>query len=168
MHLIYQKKNYKKISLNFGSDIAFFFENKSSIIKGRGELIKNFPSFEPISALLVNPKIHLSTKEIFDNLGQDYADEIANEKLLQRDVFYLTKSLINSLEKPAIKAAPEIAKIITNLTENGANIAKMSGSGSSCFGIFTDEKSLEQAEIFFKKNFAEFFVKKIKILSQKI
>lgn len=161
------KEKLQKISLKFGSDIAFFFEDSASIIKGRGEIITNYPKFESISTLLVNPKIFISTKDIFENFGTNYSTEITTEELLKRDVFDLTKSLANDLENPAVKCAPAIKKIIENLKDNGAILAKMSGSGSSCFGIFNDKERLKTAQQFFNQNFPDFFVRKIKILSTK-
>ena len=56
---------------------------------------------------------------------------------------------------------PIISGILAELKNSGAEIAKMSGSGASCFGIFSDEKKLNEAA----KKFPEFFVKKVKILS---
>ncbi len=162
------KENLQKLSLKFGSDIAFFFESQAAIVKGRGEKITQFPNFAPISALLINPKIHLSTKQIFTNFNANYSPEIATEKLLEKKVLDLTKNLPNDLEYPAIISAPAILKIIENAKDRGAKIAKMSGSGSSCFAIFESEKDLENADIFFHKNFPNYFCKKIKILSQKI
>jgi 4-diphosphocytidyl-2-C-methyl-D-erythritol kinase len=162
------KERLQEISLKFGSDIAFFFEDRASIIKGRGEKIDNFPEFKALSALLVNPKIHLSTGDIFDNLGQNYSDEIDTAKLLKRDVFDLTESLANDLEASAIRAAPDIKVIIENLKNNGAEISKMSGSGSSCFGVFLNEDDLEHALDFFTEKFPDFFVRKIKICSGRI
>lgn len=159
------KENLQNLSLKFGSDIAFFFENSAAIVKGRGEKITTFPNFAPISALLVNPKIHLSTKEIFANFNANYSAEIATEKLLAQDVLTLAENLPNDLEKPAIASAGAILKIIENMKNHGAKIAKMSGSGSSCFAIFSDEKDLENTEVFFHKNFPNYFCKKIKILS---
>jgi 4-diphosphocytidyl-2-C-methyl-D-erythritol kinase len=164
--LKFSPEKLQDLSLNFGSDIAFFFEHHASIIKGRGEIIENFPHFDPILALLVNPKIHLSTKEIFDKFDGNYSAETPTEKLLETDVLELTKSSPNDLEKPAISSAPKIKEILQKLQQNGAEISKMSGSGSSCFGIFLDEQTLENAHQFFAKNFPEFFVRKIKILSQ--
>lgn len=162
------KKNLQNLSLKFGSDIAFFFENSAAIIKGRGEIITPFPNFSAISALLINPKIHLSTKQIFTNFDANYSPEIATEKLLEKEVLDLTKNLPNDLEYPAIISSPAILKIIENSKDRGAKIAKMSGSGSSCFAIFESEKDLENADIFFRKNFPNYFCKKIKILSEKI
>jgi 4-diphosphocytidyl-2-C-methyl-D-erythritol kinase len=64
----------QKISLNFGSDIAFFFEDKPCLMSGRGEFltpISKFKNdFEDLKILLINPKIYLSTKEIFQDFAQ--------------------------------------------------------------------------------------------------
>ncbi len=155
----------QRISLNFGSDIAFLLQNKAAIIRGRGDQITDFPQFPPIPALLINPKIALSTKEIFAKFDGDFSVKSTTENLLQKDVFELMKDLPNDLQKPAISTIPLIATILHELKNCGAQIAKMSGSGASCFGIFGDEESLDQAEQFFNKNFPHFFVKKVKILS---
>lgn len=158
------KSELQKISLNFGSDIAFLLEDQASIVKGRGEIIENFPEFKPIPSLLINPKIAVSTKEIFAIFDKKFSPEIATTELLKKDVFELLKNFPNDMENPAISTLPLIAEILTNLKNHGAEIAKMSGSGASCFGIFNDEKSLDLAEKFFTKNFPKFFVRKVKIL----
>ena len=160
------KTELQKISLNFGSDIAFLLENQASIIKGRGEIIENFPEFEPIPTLLINPRISVSTKEIFEKFDQKFSTEIATDELLKKDIFDLLKNFPNDMERPAISALPLIAEILTQLKNCGAEIAKMSGSGASCFGIFSDKKSLDLAEEFFTKNFPKFFIRKVKILSK--
>jgi 4-diphosphocytidyl-2-C-methyl-D-erythritol kinase len=156
------KEKLQEISLNFGSDIAFFFEGKASIVKGRGEVIENFPEFKAITALLINPRIHLATKEVFQKFDGNFSKEIPTENLLKKDIFDLIKDFSNDLEKPAISIVPTIFEILEKLKNSGAKIAKMSGSGATCFGIFADEKKLDEAA----KSFPEFFVKKVRILSQ--
>lgn len=160
------KTELQKISLNFGSDIAFFFEERASIIKGRGEIIENFHAFSPLNAILINPKIHLSTKEVFNKFGTNFSAEIPTEKLMKMEIFELIKSLPNDLEKPAIATVGDIAVILDELRKNGADFAEMSGSGASCFGIFLDENDLNKAEENLQKKFPQFFVKRAKILSE--
>jgi 4-diphosphocytidyl-2-C-methyl-D-erythritol kinase len=58
-----------------------------------------------------------------------------------------------------------ISKILKELKNCGADFAKMTGSGATCFGIFLNEKKLKEAEKKFKEMHPKFFVKKIKILS---
>jgi 4-diphosphocytidyl-2-C-methyl-D-erythritol kinase len=167
--LNFSKEKLQEISFNFGSDIAFFFEDHASIIKGRGQVDANFPVFSPISALLINPKIFLSTKEVFekfsDNSKGNFSHEIPTKTLLQENVFDLIKNLPNDLEKPAITRVPVIGKILSELEKNGADFAKMSGSGATCFGIFLNEEKLENAEKELRQKFPDFFMKRIKILS---
>ena len=158
------KEELQNISLKFGSDIAFFFEDQASIVKGRGEIIENFPRFAPLTALLINPKIHLSTKDVFAKFGSNYSAKISTVQLLESDIFNLI-NLPNDLEKPAIELAPAIGEIIKNLRDNGADFAKMSGSGSTCFGIFLDEKKLQEAQKTIQKTFPQFLVKKATILA---
>ena len=158
------RETLQKTSLEFGSDIAFFFENQASIIKGRGDIISNYPTFEPILAILVNPKIHLSTAQVFQSLNQNYSKEIATEKLLKTNIINLAK-LPNDLENSAIAIVPEIKNILDEIKNSGAQITKMSGSGASCFGIFATEENLKKAEENLIKKFPNYFVKKVKILA---
>jgi 4-diphosphocytidyl-2-C-methyl-D-erythritol kinase len=160
------KKNLQKISLNFGSDIAFFFEKKASLIRGRGEEIQAFPAFEPLSALLINPKINLSTKQVFAKLGNVFSNKIVDEKLLKSDALKLIRDLPNELTKPAIELVPAIAEVLEKLKENGAEVSKMSGSGSTCFGVFADDFKLRKAQENLQKIFPNFLVKEVKILWQ--
>lgn len=162
------KDELQKISLNFGSDIPFFFEDKSAIISGRGEIIENFPTFQSMPALLINPGINLSTKEIFQKYGQlkcAFSTKVPIKKLLRDDVFELIKLLPNDLDKAAISSAPIINQILEKLKESGADFAKMSGSGPTCFGIFLKKEKLEEAETKLRELFPHFFLRKIKILS---
>lgn len=153
----------QKISLNFGSDIAFLLQKKAAIVTGRGEEIAEFSYFTPINALLINPKIAVETATIFRNFDGNFSKKIDNAELLQKDIFELL-SLPNDLEKPAQLALPLITEILGNFKNHKSKIAKMSGSGASCFAIFTDEDSLEFASNFFIQNFPNYFVKKVKIL----
>ncbi len=109
------KNDLQKISLKFGSDIPFFFENQASVIRGRGEKIKNFPNFDPIPALLINPKIELSTKEIFTKFDGKFSAEISDKEIEKNDVFSLIKNFPNYLEQPAIAILPIILKILSEL-----------------------------------------------------
>lgn len=155
----------QKISLNFGSDIAFLLQNNAAIIRGRGEIIENFSSFAPIQILLINPKIEVSTKEIFTKFDGNFSAKTSNENLLKTDVFDLLKTMPNDLQKPATKAFPLISEILENLKNCGAEISKMSGSGASCFGVFSDQNKLNLAEEFFQKNHPNFFIRKTNIYS---
>ena len=159
------KIQLQKISLNFGSDIAFFFEDQASIIKGRGEIINNYPEFKDFSILLINPKITLSTKEVFENFNNSFSDKTPSNILLKANLKDLTK-IKNDLENSSIKIEPIIKTILDNLISEKARLAKMSGSGSTCFGIFDNDKDLETAKINLRKKFPNFFIQRVKVISK--
>lgn len=156
------KNQMQKISLKFGSDIAFFFENCASIVTGRGEILKNFSEFKPIPALLIHPKISLSTREIFLRLNGNFSKKIG-ENNLEKMAIEDFLNLPNDLEKPAIASLPIIQEIISELKNSGADFAKMSGSGSACFGVFSDQQKLKSAEENLSKKYPQFFTKEISI-----
>ena len=159
------KKNLQKISLNFGSDIAFFFEDKASIVKGRGEIIENYnQNFGAIKTLLIYPNLHLSSKEIFTKFGNNFSQEISNDELQKIRVFDLINNIENDLTKAAISSDFIIDEVLIALKKEKAKIAKMSGSGSVCFGIFEDENQLEIAYSNLKEKFPEFFIERSEIL----
>jgi len=161
--LNFRDQQLQTISLNFGSDIAFLLQNQAAIVKGRGEQIFPFAEFAAIDALLINPKISVSTKEIFAKFNENFSPEILTPEFLSADISELLH-FPNDLEAPAIATLPLISTIIQLLEKQGAEIAKMSGSGASCFAIFKDEAALNSATNFFTKNFPNYFVKKVKIL----
>ena len=159
------KEELQKISLKFGSDIAFFFEDKASIVRGRGDIIENYNNFNEISALLINPKINLSTKEVFAKFDNHFSTKILAQELQKKEVFDLINNFSNDLTKPAITILPAIADILNQLKNQQAKIAKMSGSGASCFAIFADQNQLNLAEQNLSKLFPNYFIRQVKILS---
>lgn len=159
------KQDLQKISLKFGSDIAFFFEDKASIIKGRGEIIEHYSDFQDIPALLINPKITLSTKDVFLKFDDNFSEKISTAELIKKDIMDLTANFINDLEKPAISIIPAIENIFQQLKNQQAKIVKMSGSGASCFAIFENQNQLNLAQENLQKIFPNYFIKQIKILS---
>jgi 4-diphosphocytidyl-2-C-methyl-D-erythritol kinase len=162
------KNEMQKISLNFGSDIAFFFENEACLMSGRGEFLSPISQFkndfEKLKILLINPKIHLSTKEIFQDFAEkkhQFSSKISEKIFLENSLLEILQRFNNDLEEPAVSKAPSIAEILQNLRKFSPICAKMSGSGSSCFAIFDNDIELQKTYEFFIKNYPNFFVKKV-------
>jgi 4-diphosphocytidyl-2-C-methyl-D-erythritol kinase len=178
------KSQLQKISFNFGCDIAFFFENSPQIIAKKGdELIKYPQEISQLLGILIYPQINLSTKEVFNkfdlekkifNQDQNSHNSIFSNNsaidLLENQISNLSINQIlelpNDLENPAFKIAPIIGEIKNNLNLNGAKISKMSGSGSSVFGIFDNQNSLQIAYENLKKIYPDFFVKRISLIAE--
>ena len=180
------KSQLQKISFNFGCDIAFFFENSPQIIAKKGnELIKYPQKISQLLGILIYPQINLSTKEVFkkfdlekkifdqnQNLNNSIFSNNSAIDLLENQISNLSINQIlelpNDLENPAFKIAPIISEIKNNLNLNGAKISKMSGSGSSVFGIFDDQNSLQIAYENLKKIYPDFFVKQFSLIAEEV
>jgi len=178
------KSQLQKISFNFGCDIAFFFENSPQIIAKKGdELIKYPQEISQLLGILIYPQINLSTKEVFNkfDLEKKIFDQNQNSHnsifsnnsaidFLENKISNLSINQIlelpNDLENPAFKIAPIIGEIKNNLNLNGAKISKMSGSGSSVFGIFDNQNSLQIAYENLKKIYPDFFVKRFSLIAE--
>lgn len=158
------RQKMSQISLNYGSDIAFFFEESPAFVFGRGEDVRKVKQSKILNSLLVHPKVALSTKQIFETISKNYSKKIGYENLT-KSKFDELLSIPNDLQVGAENQMPIIRELISFLSENGSKYSKMTGSGSACFGIFEDQKKLDLAAENFEKKFANFFVKKIKIFS---
>ena len=139
------KEQLKNIALQLGSDVPFFLENSSAVGKSRGEILE--PSAIKITKpiLIVNPGIHISTKEAFENIlpkesNFNYNYFLTSEKI---DYNYLKKNLTNDFEDFAFNKHPEIKKIKETMYQQNALFSLMSGTGSTVYGIFDN---LDKAE----------------------
>jgi 4-diphosphocytidyl-2-C-methyl-D-erythritol kinase len=166
-----------EISLKLGSDIAFFLQDKACLLGGRGEIMLKSYDFEPVPALIINPRISISTQEIYQRFDRQFSHKVTDkidfdhnqQDSSSNDIFNLIKNIDNDLLDPAVIIAGEIKKILSVImSQNGCQLAKMSGSGASCFGVFSNDKVLDLAYNNLIKFFPSYFIIKSKIYSNDI
>lgn len=99
------------------------------------------------SILLVNPKIAVSTPDVF-RLYERVHD---NPMTPPDDAFELLNFLAktnNSLTNAAVKLVPQIDLILDRmLSSNDCLLARMSGSGATCFGIYRNAQACTEAAL---------------------
>ena len=123
-----------------GADVPVCLASVPARMRGLGEIVDPLPGIPALHLVLVNPRVPVSTPEVFralhrrDNPGLPDPPEGADAALL---VEWL-KATGNDLQPPAIRVAPVIADALAALADAGAALARMSGSGATCFGIFPD------------------------------
>lgn len=141
----------KKLALMLGSDAPFFLLNKPAYAESRGEKLTPLPHFKiRHKILIVNPGIHVSTKEAYQKL------RITNGKLQIKKCFNKLKTFklsdkdnyVNDFERVVFKRYPEIKDIKEKMYKLGSVFSMMSGSGSTVYGLFTPQK-IKAAEKFF-------------------
>jgi 4-diphosphocytidyl-2-C-methyl-D-erythritol kinase len=150
------KNTLFEVGKTLGSDVPACIESKDLKLKGYGDKIFRNKIHDGFYFLIVNPNIKLSTKDIFV-----YFDNMKKNKIEGTNIFWKNININNSLLEPAINLAPEISDIINKL-ENLKNITAygMTGSGSSCFGIFENLNDITSSLKFFDKRYFIWFGEK--------
>ena len=126
------KNTLFEVGKTLGSDVPACIESKDLKLKGYGDKIFRNKIHDGFYFLIVNPNIKLSTGDVFN-----YFDKNQKTNIQDSNVFWDNININNSLLDSALNLAPHISDILIKL-QNSKNIIAhgMSGSGSSCFGIF--------------------------------
>ncbi len=123
-------------ALQLGSDCPFFLSNKPCLATGRGEKLNEINlSLSQYKILLINPGIHVNTKEIFQHIKPAIPAKKIKE-IIQQPIESWKKEMTNDFEKFIFSLHPEIKKIKEGLYLHKAVYASMTGTGSTVFGIF--------------------------------
>jgi 4-diphosphocytidyl-2-C-methyl-D-erythritol kinase len=131
----------KKLASELGSDCPFFVKGLPQIAQGRGEILSTVElDLSNIFLVLLNPGIHVGTKEAYDGVSVS-EDVISIEEIVQKPIEQWKELLKNDFETSVFQRHPEIEKLKEALYQSGAIYAAMSGSGSSVFGLFTNENA---------------------------
>ena len=148
--------NLYEIANKLGSDIPACLKSKDLKMSGYGNKIKRQIISKNYYFLLVNPNIKLSTKEVFNRFNIQ-----SEQRLIRKKFFFDNITIYNSLLEPAIDSAPQIQSIL-KILETIPNIVTygMSGSGSTCFGIFNDIKNITYFHKYFKDDYFIWYGKK--------
>jgi 4-diphosphocytidyl-2-C-methyl-D-erythritol kinase len=126
----------KKISLELGSDCPFFIDSVPSYAEGRGEHLTPLnPLPEGYHLTMVNPGIHISTKDAYSNCIPKLPDTNLKE-LYNLEITEWKDLIINDFEEHIFRMYPQIADLKKSLYDMGAVYSSMSGSGSTVYGIF--------------------------------
>ncbi len=137
------------LAVQLGSDVPYFLREGSAFGTGRGEILEYFPLVVPYWILLVIPNIVISTAWAYAQSGIIQKDSTARSRatILRQlnDPAKWQNLFQNDFESVAFKAFPELAEIKRSLIEGGALFAQMSGSGSTVYGLYSDEEMARKA-----------------------
>lgn len=139
------------LSLEIGSDLPFFFSSGTAKVTGRGEVVEDKELPLDYHLVLINPGIQVSTAESYVKLKRG----LTNSKLpfnLARcrsagEMITSLKLVGNDFEKNVFNSYSQIVRVKTFLEECGAALVRMSGSGSTMFGIFYTKPELNSASL---------------------
>ncbi len=115
-----------------GSDVPACLLGRAALGRGRGEQLEPLPALPPLPALLVNPLVPVSTAAVFARW-----DGVDRGGIEQGGSLAAALTGRNDLEPPARAIAPMIDGVLERLRlQAGVILARMSGSGATCFALF--------------------------------
>ncbi|MGH6887822.1 MAG: 4-(cytidine 5'-diphospho)-2-C-methyl-D-erythritol kinase [Rhizomicrobium sp.] len=139
----------RRIAASIGADVPVCIDSATAWMEGRGERVTLLPAMPGVWLLLVNPRIAVPTAQVFAairerrGLGlrcptEPFDDAPALVRFLQ--------STTNDLQLSACAIAPVIADVLDEIARlPGTLLARMSGSGATCFGLFENDRALRPA-----------------------
>ncbi len=129
------------IAAPLGADIPVCVASRPMRMQGVGEVLLPAPRLPDCGLLLVNPGVALPTPAVFKARAPGFTPAAALPEAwadaagMARDL----AALRNDLEPPAIQLCPVVAEVLAALAAlPGCLLARMSGSGATCFGLFAD------------------------------
>ena len=152
----------KSIS-KIGADIPACIASVASRVEGIGEIVKpiNITSID-VWIVLVNPRIFVSTSSIFQELTQKRNKPLSpfsDFNNTDRFIDYL-KSQRNDLQAIAVNKWPEIGYVLHTIQETqGVLLSRMSGSGSTCFGLYKSQEIAKKAANYINKKNNKWWIK---------
>jgi 4-diphosphocytidyl-2-C-methyl-D-erythritol kinase len=146
-----------EVALLTGADVPVCLVSRASGMTGVGETLSPL-ALPKMPCVLVNPRVAVATKDVFAGLGLRNGELLvgATDVLqspawpedgasLEEWVEALAENS-NDLEPPAIRIQPVIGEVLSALNAtNGAWLARMSGSGATCFAIYENTAEAQRA-----------------------
>ena len=138
-----------RTALALGADVPMCLACRPCRVGGIGEEI-TFVDLPSLPAVMINPRTPVSTARVFAGLARKDNGQMPGNLPPDPDVPGVIEWLSeqrNDLEPIALKEAPVIADVLELLrTSPGCGLARVSGSGATCFGLFDDDRLAREAE----------------------
>jgi 4-diphosphocytidyl-2-C-methyl-D-erythritol kinase len=141
-------EDLSRIALKLGADVPVCLKGRPVFVGGVGEFLDPVPTLPACWLVLVNPGIPLSTPAVFKARQGEYAKtgRFADSPSDPKAFAELLSRRHNGLTEAAIAVIPEIAGVLETIgVTDDCLLARMSGSGATCFGLYADKTSAIRA-----------------------
>lgn len=145
------------IGLNLGADVPMCLRGGALRARGIGEEIEPLEGWPALPLVLVWPGRSVSTAEVFRTLPKRENPPLPPLPPLPRigtaeDAASWLALCRNDLEGPALALTAEIGEALRLLRGHHCMLARMSGSGSACFGLYADIAAAQAAALALRKD----------------
>jgi 4-diphosphocytidyl-2-C-methyl-D-erythritol kinase len=157
-----------KLALTLGADVPVCLAGKAGQVSGIGEKIDPAPALPPVPLVLVNPLTPLPTPAVFKARSGPFSkpSPLTDAPRDARDLAEALKSRGNDLADAAMTLVPEIATILAALAaQPGCLLARMSGSGATCFALFARDDDARAAAAILRNSKPGWWVEPSELLS---
>jgi 4-diphosphocytidyl-2-C-methyl-D-erythritol kinase len=136
------------LALSLGADVPVCLARSPAVMRGIGEALAPAPRLPRFGLLLANPRVAVETRAVFAARAPGFSAPIAYPEAWS-DAAAMARDLAawrNDLEAPAMALCPVIGQVRAAIAaQPGCLLARMSGSGATCFGLFADAAAAERA-----------------------
>ncbi|MEY8662442.1 4-(cytidine 5'-diphospho)-2-C-methyl-D-erythritol kinase [Ligilactobacillus faecis] len=133
------KAQLAKIGLEIDSDVPFCVYSEPALVTGKGEVVTPIGDLPPLKLIIAKPRDSVSTPSILRRIDYNAIEhqdvEGVVEAIKQKNYSQMIEKMGNALEPITADRHPEILKIKQKMLTFGCDVAQMSGSGPTVFGI---------------------------------
>lgn len=157
IHLLSEANGSPRLSFgnmlaDLGADVPVCYVSQTCIMEGIGEVLTPLPNAGQLAAVLINPAVAVSTAEVFRRF-----DAVPNGSSKPQkggaNILEMALGGGNDLQDIAIQIEPVIQTVLDAISDQAlCQLARMSGSGATCFGIFETMQAAQIAARAIKKN----------------
>ncbi len=144
--------------LDLGSDVPVCLSNELQRMQGIGEIRTVLDPPPPMWIVLANPGVRIPTAKIFNYLKSKHNGELEPfQRINDLETFFqYLKRQRNDLESVTTTLFPEVDGMLEVINETlHCKLCRMSGSGATCFGLYTRESHAIEAEEKIKESFSK-------------
>lgn len=150
-----------------GSDTVFFLKNMPQLAYGRGTELSPAPILPELYFIIINPNIHISTKEIYNSSHLELTNMDTISKIKKEYTFNELKSIMkNDMQNAVFLSHKKVKDIIDFFNTETAGYPLMSGSGSTVFAVYHNKSDQEEAYKKAQHTFKTYFIKKAAIAAR--
>lgn len=138
----------RALGLRLGADVPVCLAGRPTTMTGVGEHLAPAPALPPAWLVLVNPRRPLSTPAVFKARTGDFTapQPLTEAPATVQALAEVLAARRNDLTDAAIRLEPVIAQMLAAIADQkSCLLARMSGSGATCFGLFADAASAQAA-----------------------
>lgn len=151
LNLEVSNKNLNQMAAKLGSDVAFFLGGPLAFCTGKGEKIEKITKKFHFLALLVIPKVSVSTKTVYNDYNHNIDSYRAlkskiNPNIQKNRIDLAAKMCANMLQTTCFRLYSQLAELKENIESLGIRPLCLSGSGSSMFVVIQDGDEINAKE----------------------